>query len=53
MGYYLGLAEGMSDCWSVLKCLHMVIQFPEDTCKFLAKAAAIENDKYVFRNLEQ
>lgn len=53
MGYHLDLGEGMHDCWSGLKCLHMVIQFPGDTYKVLAKAAAIENDKYVFRNLEQ
>lgn len=29
------------------------LQITEETFKFLAKVAAIENNKYIFRNLEQ
>lgn len=31
----------------------MVVQIPEETSQFLAEAATIENNKYIFRNLEQ
>lgn len=41
----------MYDCWSGLKCLHMVIQIPEENFKVLAKVVAIENDKICFQKL--
>jgi hypothetical protein len=36
-----------------LKCLHMVIQIPQETFNVLAMVIATGNDKYVFRILEK